>query len=114
MSVKQESKPILKVLVVSLGRLETMEVKFHVFLTSEIGIDCRLVFPSFLTTKQTHSAVPWIGDRLTFGIFVRSDEDEKVNVDVRNRIVAVSLYRESSSDSSYFSMQVFITFCGAT
>ena len=110
MSVKQVSTPILRVAVVSSGRLETMKVKFYVFVTCEVGINCRLVFATLLTTKQFDSAVSWIGNRLTFG----SDEDERVNVDARNRIAAISLYRGNSSDSSYFSMQVFITFCGAT
>lgn len=81
-------------------------------MTSEVGINCRLVFPALLTTKKIDSALPWVGNRLTLGIFVGSGEDERVNVDARNRIAALSLYRGSSSDSSYFSMQVFITCWG--
>jgi hypothetical protein len=110
MRMKQESKPILRASVVSSGRLETMKVKFHVLLMSVVAINCRLVIPAVLTTKQIDSAVPWIGDRLTSGIFVGGDEDENCNVDARNRIAAPSLYRGRSSDSYYFSMQVFITF----
>ena len=76
MSVELESKQTLRVSVVSSGRLETMEVKIHVLLMSEVGINCRLVFPAVLTTKQIDSAMSWKGDWLTFGLFVRSDEDE--------------------------------------
>jgi hypothetical protein len=91
-----------------------MKVKIRVLLTSEVGINCRLVFPAVLSTKQINSAVPWIGDWLTFGIFVGSDEDESLKVAARNRIATLSLCRGGSSDSSYFSMQVFVTFffCG--